>query len=217
MAIQAAVGRGRGVWISLAAIALLVAAVVVLSTRGDGGGAASASPPSPSGSHSSSSSPSTSVPPVPSPTLGTPSTVGSGQTVPVGEVRTLKPVPLQSTGDFGTGLTVRLAGIHAVKGVANAPGEIAGPALEVTVVADNGATGRISLDGVVVFLSYGTDRTPASEFDTMGEPLRRGLAAGSTRTGTYVFAVPSDQRGDVRVEVSYTGKAPTVAFEGSVR
>jgi len=212
MATKATFGRARAAWVSLATLALLVTAVVALSTRGDGGGAAAASDPSPSGPGSSFG-----TSPVPAPSLGTPSTVGSGKTVPVGEVRTLKPVPLQSTADFGTGLTVRLTHIHAVKGVAKAPGEISGPAIEVTVVADNAARRQISLDGVVVFLSYGADRAPASEFDTMGTPLRGRLAVGSTRTGAYVFAVPSDQRGDVRLEVSYTGEAPTVAFEGSVR
>jgi hypothetical protein len=214
MATQTTVGP-RAVWISLVGLGIAIVVIAALSTLGNGDGAASA--PSPSSSDSSSSGPSSGTPAVPSPSLGTPSTVGSGQAVPVGEVRTLKPVPLKSTGDFGTGLTVRLTHLHSVKGVANAPGEISGPALKVIVVADNGATDQISLDGVVVFLSYGADRTPASEFDTMGAPLRGGLAAGTTRTGTYVFAVPSDQRGDVRVEVSYTGKAPTVAFEGSIK
>jgi len=200
----------RAVWISLVGLAIAVAVIAVLSTLGSGDGDANGADPS-------SASPTPGLPTAPAPSLGTPSTIGSGKAVPVGEVRTLKPVPLESTGDFGTGLTVRLASIHAVKGVANAPGEISGPALKVLVVADNGATSQISLDGVVVFLSYGADRTPASEFDTMSKPLRGDLAAGTTRTGTYVFAVPNDQRGDVRVEVSYTGKAPTVAFEGSVR
>ena len=43
-----------------------------------------------------------------------------------------------------------------------------------------------------------------------------GLAPGESRTGTYLYAVPPEGRGDLRVEISYTGSAPTVAFEGSV-
>ncbi|MPV88086.1 hypothetical protein GB882_05350 [Georgenia ruanii] len=123
---------------------------------------------------------------------------------------------MDETADFGTGLTVSLTEIVPVQGVARAPGEIAGPALAVTVEATNSSAGALSLDGVTVFVSYGQDRTPATDFEQGSAPLRGDLAAGSSATGTYVFAVPEDRRDDVRVEISYTGAAPTVAFGGSV-
>jgi hypothetical protein len=125
-------------------------------------------------------------------------------------------VPLQSVGDFKTGLTVELASIAAVQAEAKGPGEISGPGLRVTVAAANDGEDAVSLDSVVVFLSYGSDRTPATQFTSSSEPLAGDLSPGSSRQGTYVFTVPTDQRDDVRVEVSYTGSAPTVAFTGSV-
>ena len=140
----------------------------------------------------------------------------TGETVPVEPVQTMAPVPLQSVGDFKTGLTVELASITAVQAEAKAPGEISGPGLRVTVAAANDGEDAVSLDGVVVFLSYGSDRTPATQFGSSSEPLAGDLSPGSSRQGTYVFTVPTDQRDDVRVEVSYTGSAPTVAFTGSV-
>jgi hypothetical protein len=140
----------------------------------------------------------------------------TGETVPVEPVQTMAPVPLQSVGDFKTGLTVELASITAVQAEAKAPGEISGPGLRVTVAAANDGQDAVSLDGVVVFLSYGSDRTPATQFGSSSEPLAGDLSPGSSRQGTYVFTVPPDQRDDVRVEVSYTGSAPTVAFTGSV-
>lgn len=140
----------------------------------------------------------------------------TGETVPVEPVQTMAPVPLQSVGDFKTGLTVELASIVAVQAEAKAPGEISGPGLRVTVAAANDGEDAVSLDTVVVFLSYGSDRTPATQFGSSSEPLAGDLAPGSSRQGTYVFTVPTDQRDDVRVEVSYTGSAPTVAFTGSV-
>lgn len=143
-------------------------------------------------------------------------TPDSLETVPVTPVETKEPVPLDSVGDFETGLTVQLASIDSVQADAKAPGEISGPGLRVTVAASNEKGSPVSLDGVVVFLSYGDDQAPASLFGTSSEPLRGELAGGESRTGTYVFAVPPDQRGDVRVEISYTGSAPTVAFTGSV-
>jgi hypothetical protein len=42
------------------------------------------------------------------------------------------------------------------------------------------------------------------------------VAAKSSKAGTYVFGVPTDDRKLVRVEVSYSGNSPTVAFEGPV-
>lgn len=143
-------------------------------------------------------------------------TPDSLETVPVTPVETKEPVPLDSVGDFETGLTVQLASIDSVQAEAQAPGEISGPGLRVTVAASNEKGSPVSLDGVVVFLSYGAEQAPASLFGTSSEPLRGELAGGESRTGTYVFAVPPDQRGDVRVEISYTGSAPTVAFTGSV-
>lgn len=146
----------------------------------------------------------------------TPATPGTGETVKVVPVQTEAPVPLDSVGDFGTGLTVRLANVTSVQAEAKAPGEIAGPGVRVIVEAVNDGDGPVSLDGVVVFLSYGGDRAPASQFGSSSDPLGGDLASGGSRTGSYVYAVPPDGRRDVRVEISYTGSAPTVAFEGSV-
>ncbi|GAA5109339.1 hypothetical protein GCM10023339_09290 [Alloalcanivorax gelatiniphagus] len=143
-------------------------------------------------------------------------TLGTGDTVSVEPVQTLAPVPLDSVGDFRTGLTVRFRGIEAVQAEATAPGEISGPGLRVTVAAANDGDEPISLDNVVVFLAYGSDRTPASQFGSLSEPLAGDLPAAGSAKGTYVFSVPVDQRDDVRVEVSYSGSAPTVAFTGSV-
>lgn len=143
-------------------------------------------------------------------------TLGTGDTVEVEPVQTEAPVPLDDVADFGTGLTVRLSDVTAAQAEAKAPGEIAGPAVQVVVEAVNDGDAEVSLDGVVVFLSYGGDRMPASQFGSSSDPLVGALAAGESRTGTYLYAVPPEGRSDLRVEISYTGSAPTVAFEGSV-
>ncbi|WP_152187780.1 hypothetical protein [Georgenia satyanarayanai] len=152
----------------------------------------------------------------PPPAPDTPRRLGEGRTVDVGPVTVRPPVGLDEAGDFGTGLTVRLTAIEPVDGVARAPGEIAGPALAVTVQAVNDSTAPVSLADVVVFLSSGPDRTPASDLGQGSTPLGGSLDAGSSTTGTYVFTVPDDERDDLRVEISYTGEAPTVAFTGAV-
>ncbi len=136
--------------------------------------------------------------------------------MPVEPVRTKKAVPLDKTGDFGTGLTVRLSRIAAVKGKATAPGEIAGPAIKVTVIARNRADRAIDLNSVVVFVSFGTKHMPASELSEGARPLTGRLAPDKSQTGTYIYTVPEEERKKVRVEISYSSKAPTVAFEGPV-
>lgn len=213
-------GKLRGRVLGLAVVmAALVVVAWALGVWGGGHEPASSSTPSGAPDASQTPAPPTQMPdgaPIPSPSPGTPSTLGAGSAEPVELVPTNPPVRLDETGDFGTGLTVSLTEIESVQGVARAPGEIAGPALEVTVEATNDSAEAISLDGVIVFLSYGKDRTPATDFGQGSEPLRDDLAPRSSVTGTYVFAVPEDQRGDVRVEISYSGEAPAVAFEGSV-
>jgi len=152
---------------------------------------------------------------VPSSSLGTSLTPGSGGTEPTHAVRTKKAVPLDATADFGTGLTVRITRITPISGKATAPGEVDGPALRMALLAHNAGTRPIPLDGSVVFVSYGPDRTPASELSSGEERFTGSVAPGDTRSATYVFTVPKDQRDDVRVEVSYTGRAPTVALQGA--
>jgi len=126
-------------------------------------------------------------------------------------------VPLDETGSFGTGLTVRLSKIAAVNGKASAPGEIAGPAIKLTVVTRNEGERAVDLDGVVVFVSAGKERTPASELKDGARPLNGRVGPGDTQTGTYIYTVPRADRDDIRVEISYSGRAPTVVFEGSVK
>lgn len=153
---------------------------------------------------------------IPAPSPAAAAEPGTGATEDVGRVRVKPPVALDEPGDFDTGVTVALADIEAVQGVARARGEIDGPALKVTVEVRNGSGDPVSLDGLVVALSSGPDRTPASAFVDGSSPMVGELAAGSSATGDYVFAVPEDERDDVRVEISYTGTAPTVAFAGSL-
>jgi len=155
--------------------------------------------------------PSATIPPSP----GTPSAPGSADTVRVKPVKTKEPVPLSKTADFGTGLTVKVSDIDSVKGIAKLPGEIAGPALKLTVVADNSSKAAIDLGSVVVFVSYSEKHTPAIKLSKGTRPLEGKLRPETQRDGTYVFSVPRDDRDLVRIEVSYSGKAPTVSFEGA--
>jgi hypothetical protein len=108
--------------------------------------------------------------------------------------------------------------VEAIQGTASGPGNIAGPALRVTVRLTDGRSSAVSLDGVVVNLTYGQDATPASPLDDpSGSPFSGTLAPGASGVGVYVFTVPADQRQVVTVSVGWEAAAPVMVFTGPAR
>ena len=149
------------------------------------------------------------------PGVTVPFTPGSLDTVPVETVVTAPPVAIDEVADAGTGITFRLELLEAVDGEANGPGEIAGPAVRVTVVATNDSPSPVLLEGVVVDLTYGSQNTSAAPLSGPGAVRFTGeVAPGASATGVYVFDVPVDQRGAVSVLVSYAASVSPVVFQG---
>ncbi len=149
------------------------------------------------------------------PGVTVPFTPGSLDTVPVETVVTAPPVGIDEVADAGTGMSFRLEQLEAVDGEANGPGEIAGPAVRVTVVATNDSASPVLLEGVVVDLTYGSQNTSAPPLSGPGALRFSGeVAPGASATGVYVFDVPVDQRGAVSVLVSYAAAVSPVVFQG---
>ena len=124
-------------------------------------------------------------------------------------------VDMTSPADFGTGMTARVAGLESVDGVAEGPGEVAGPSVRVTVVLTNGTGADVSLDTTVVNLYAGAQLTPGEPLSGPGVSVFSGtLAPGAEATGVYVFRVPADQRDHLQITVSYDPTSTTVLFEG---
>ena len=137
--------------------------------------------------------------------------------VPTGERRIRRPVSLDDTARFGTGLELRVTDLEPVRGVARGPGEIAGPAVRLTVQLTNHGERRISLESVVLSVSYGRAQTPAMTLTGPGgQPFGGTLGPGRSQRARYVFAIPVSARDRVRVVASYTGSAPSVELAGSV-
>jgi hypothetical protein len=205
----AAGGRRRLLLAAVAAVvvvALVVLAVVLgndtSDTAASGRTATSSSPTDPSVSPS---------PPTPTPTP-------TGPTENVDEPPpSLPEVPLDGAAAVGNGIVATLPKIEAIEGTAVGPGNIAGPALRVTVRVENGTAEAVSLDGVAVNMSYGPERTPASPLD---DPSRRPfggmVAAGQSAEAIYVFSIPAGDRDAVTVEVGYQAGAPLLLFTGPV-
>jgi hypothetical protein len=138
------------------------------------------------------------------------------ETVPVVPIETKPPVDVTATADFGTGLVVEVAGMQAVKGEAKVQGQIAGPAVRVTVKATNDSRETVSLAQSQVEMTYGQSRTPGVELSGPDVvPFPDSLAPGETASASFVFGIPLDERGLVQIVVYYATDAPIVVFQGA--
>ncbi len=194
--------------VGAAVLAAVVALGWVLATRGDDGDAPAAAETS-AAATSGAPVEETIAPPPPTPTP-------TGPTEDVDELPAALPeVPIDAPAAVGNGIVATIASIEAIDGTAVGPGNIAGPALRVTVRIENGTAEAVSLDGVAVNMSYGTDRTPASPLgDPSQAPFSGMVDPGGSGEGVYVFSVPTDVRDLVTLEVGYQAGAPLLLFTG---
>ena len=202
--------RRKLLLLSAAAVVLVVALVALVLVLGnDDEGTTNAA----STDTTSSSSRNTSViPPPPTPTP-------TGPTSNVDELPAALPeVALDAPAAVGNGVVATLPSIESIQGTAVGPGNIAGPALRVTVRIENGTDEPVWLDGVAVNLYTGEDRSPASPLDDPSRrPFTGQIAPGQSGEGVYVFSVPTDARDLVTIEVGYQAGAPLLLFTGPVR
>ncbi|RBY95119.1 hypothetical protein DQ237_15585 [Blastococcus sp. TF02-8] len=167
-----------------------------------------------SGASSTSSAPTDTAvpPPLPTPEPTGPTEDADELPAPLPEAA------LDATVDAGNGVAASLPSIRGIQGSATGPGNIAGPAVQVTVRISNGSAAAISLGGVAVNMYYSDERTPASPLDDPSQrPFAGMLDPGQSAEGVYVFSVPAEARDMVTVEVGYQAGAPLVLFTGPVR
>ncbi|TWX38670.1 hypothetical protein ES689_08630 [Frigoribacterium sp. ACAM 257] len=100
-------------------------------------------------------------------------------------------------------------------GTASLAGEVSGPAVRVELELTNESTGPVDLGTSVVAVAYGTGRVPANTLATGTSSFVGTLESGSSATGVYVFAVPVDDQGALRLTFDYAVGVPVVVFEGS--
>ncbi len=159
----------------------------------------------------------TSTLPPPATTPVPPSTPGDvSSTVEAKPEESKKPVTLDKPSSTGTGLTAELVSIKPINATAQLPGEVAGPALSITVKVTNRGSTPASLSAVVVTL-LNSDDAPGTEMTaTPAKPLGGSVKAGATAQGIYVFTVAKDKRNPVTVTVSISD-APVLVFRGDAR
>lgn len=120
--------------------------------------------------------------------------------------------PLTSRVPLEKGASAVVTKVETVRSRSELPGEVAAPAVRLTVKATAGDE-AIELSKVVVNAYYGPDRTPAiSMSEPGGKPFAGTLAAGRSADGVFVFNVPRAERDQVYVEFSWSPKAKPVVL-----
>ncbi|MGB4967517.1 MAG: hypothetical protein WBO35_04935 [Candidatus Saccharimonadales bacterium] len=150
-----------------------------------------------------------------------PTTSTSRPTKPVKSSTTFLPEmsPARPSGQVTTPskLLIRLTRIESVKGVALVPGDIAGPAVRVTVSIKNTTSETISLAETVVNGYYGRKRTPADPLTAPGgRPFPVELRGGATAEGVYLFRIPKASRSLVTITVDTKSGEPAAVFTGKM-
>ncbi|EIC06661.1 hypothetical protein OR221_0112 [Microbacterium laevaniformans OR221] len=204
--------RNRALIVGAVAIAVVVLAVAI-GVAAAQNGASNAGAPTPATTTGSAVSAGT------SPTASTSTASDPETTAPAdgSERPTLPPVPLDGIAEVPAGLGVRVTSIDAVEGEAVVPGEIAGPALRVTVEIDNSSADAIDLRTATVTLAYGDPLQPGNPISKpAGASFPDTVEPGQSASGTFVFEVPKDQRDRVQIAVDLSIDDPIIAFEGSV-
>lgn len=197
------------------ALAALVALVLVLTTRdGDGDDAGGTAAAEPAQTSAPRDEPTIEGPDIPAPPV---ESDPAGEPVAADErPRNLPAVALDAPAETGDGVTGSLVSVEAIDGSGVGRGNVAGPALRVTVKLTNGTDEAVGLDGVAVELTHGTDAVPASPLeDPSRSPFSGTLEPGASAEGVYVFRVPADDRSVVSVAVGYRAGAPFMVFTGA--
>lgn len=134
--------------------------------------------------------------------------------MPSRKIEKRKAVSLKEKSTAGDGVTVSLDGLKSIQSKARGPGEVAGPAIRVTVRVRNGTPDRLDLSGAEVNLTDADGNPGSSMTGPPADPLPADLNAGSSATAVYVFDVSRQQRNPVTIEVDVAASMPTVVFKG---
>jgi hypothetical protein len=202
----------------------LAAAVMLLLVSGVACSSDSGTGPSPSPTLSANPGPTSAAPgptdtptstlPPPATTPVPPPTPGDvNSTVEAKPEESKKPVKLDKPSKTGTGLTAELVTISPIEAKAQLPGEVAGPAVAITVQVTNTGSKSADLGSVVVSLAD-SDDAPGTEMTAEpAKPFKGSVGAGKSVRGVYVFTVAKSKRDPVTLTVSI-GDAPVLVFTG---
>jgi hypothetical protein len=211
--------RSKIWWIVGGVVAVVVvggAIAFALMPRDD---ASAGSTPSPSAS-STTAAPEPSDSASPSPVATEPAaTPEPSETTPPVDSNPFPELPAVEPEETGEaeGISAELVKFESVMGEVVGPGDVARPAVRVTVEITNTGDEDLNLNLVVMNAYMGVQRDPAETYEQPGgDPVNGSLAPGKKATGVYLFRIPEDRRDDVTFVVDYHAGEPAIVFRGEV-
>jgi hypothetical protein len=129
-----------------------------------------------------------------------------------GAIPELPPVAVGQTVAAGGGLTAEVVELKASEITGGVPGDIAGPAVAVTVAVTNTGTVAADIGTVVVSAGYGDGQEAPGFEGGLADPLVGPVPPGQSRRGTYVFGVPELGTGTLEVRVGTDPARPLAVF-----
>lgn len=149
--------------------------------------------------------------PAPAPQLGPPP-----QPAPPAPARpSAPPVAVGEPAHVSAGILTKVVSIESVQGEARIPGEIAAPAIRVTLEFTNHTQSSVDMTRTVVIAEYGPDSVPAEELSGGASEFPTEIAPGQSASAAFIFAVPVEQRNGVRFLVDHKLDLPIVVIEGA--
>jgi hypothetical protein len=150
--------------------------------------------------------------PVPAPTPG-----GINSTVPSEPIAQIPTVGISASAKPNKDVVVKLVDIAAVNATATEPGEVSGPAAQITVRIKNSGAQPLNVDSADVELTDSAGNAGVPVTTSATDVFHGQIAAGAAATGVYVFRLPTNRRNPVVVRVTYTAGAPVAGFTGKIR
>lgn len=138
------------------------------------------------------------------------------QTVPSATPGAVTSVSITKPAVLPSKVTISIVSAKFATVKATTPGEIAGPAIEATVLVHNGTSSTIDLGSTVVTLTEASGALGQPTTSSPAQPFTQSLAPGASMSGVYVFRVPKSGYNPVQITVSYAGGAPVALFTGTV-
>lgn len=191
---------------------LVLATTAALALTGCTGGPA----PTPTASGNRPGVDGTPMPPAPTTPVPAPGGGGTGMTVAPSKAPETKQEAIGKTAEVANQVSVAISEVKAITATAQGPGEVTGPAVQVTIDVANATDKPLDLSTVQVNLEDSAGRPGSGMTAAPAKWFTGSVPAGGKAQGVYVFAVPEASRKPVRVEVSVQPTLPTVVFSGNV-
>lgn len=139
-----------------------------------------------------------------------------GGTEPVDKPSPLREVPFAEVETVDDSILVEVVSVEAVTAGRDIPGETSGPAVRVVIRVSNNGPEPVNTSGASVNMTYGDDdRIPAVELtDPESSVLPASVSPGETADASYVFSVPLEDAGNVRIMVDVLASEPDAVFFG---